>query len=65
MASSPETTSVEHDRLRLAPEDVPLLWGIVDGFMERNGGSERWPRVERILFDLTVMMGKQERANAG
>lgn len=64
MADDLHNTTTEHDRLRLAPDDVPLLWGVVDGFLARNGGGERWPRMERILFDLSVMMGKQERANA-
>lgn len=55
----------EHYRLRLAPEDVPLLWDIVDVFAQRTvKGGERWPRLERILFDLRLMMEQEERANA-
>lgn len=51
----------EHDRLRLSPEDVALLCGIVDGFLAHGRvTSERWPRLERIAFDLEVMMRKQE-----
>lgn len=52
--------STEHDWLRLSPEDVALLWGIVDGQLLR--ADERLPRLERIKFDLDVMMSKQEMA---
>ena len=58
-----DQTTREHHRLRLAPEDVPLLWGVVDDFAERMESRERWPRLERILFDLRVMMEQEERAN--
>lgn len=68
-SKQPDPQTTENDaprtkRLRLAPDDVPLLWGIVDGFMARNVDKERWPRLERIRFDLEVMMAEQERANA-
>lgn len=53
----------EHARLRLSPEDAALLWGVVDGFRARLG-PERWPRLERVAFDLEVMMRKQEGADA-
>lgn len=62
MAGGDQTTR-EHHRLRLAPEDVALLWGIVGCFAESNATGERWPRIERIMFDLTVMMEQQEQAN--
>ena len=62
--SEPQTT-LRHHRLRLSPEDVALLWGILDGFRERGRATEeRWPRLERILFDLDVMMLEQEKAYA-
>jgi hypothetical protein len=54
------TISTEHHKLRLSPEDAALLWGVVEGFLIRNKGKQRWPRLERILFDLDVMMRKQE-----
>lgn len=50
----------EHDWLRLAQDDAALLWGIVSGFAERMDNGERWPRLERILFDLEVIMRKKE-----
>lgn len=49
---------IEHERLRLAPEDVVLLWGVLDG--QRLKCGQRWPRLDRIIFDLEVMMNKQE-----
>lgn len=50
--------ATDHDRLRLAPDDIPLLWGILDA--HKQAQTERWPRLDRILFDLEVMMRKQE-----
>jgi hypothetical protein len=60
--SDTERTETPHERLRLSPEDVVLLWGILDGYATTKCG-ERWPRLERIIFDLDVMMRKQEAAN--
>lgn len=51
-------TTETHDRLRLSPEDVLLLWGILDG--ARLKCTERWPRLERIIFDLEVMANTKE-----
>ena len=54
-----------HYFLRLSPEDVVLLWGILDGFRERGRATkERWPRLERLLFDLDTIMQEQENADA-
>ena len=54
----PETT--DHMRLRLSPDDVAMLWGILDGHREKSSGA--WPRLDRILFDLDVAMRKQEQS---
>lgn len=58
MSDKHETTT---KRLRLSPEDVVLLWGVVSGQLDK--ATERWPRLERILFDLDVMIREQEAAN--
>jgi hypothetical protein len=56
-----KSDTTDHSWLRLSPEDVALLWGVVDGQLLK--ATERWPRLERIKFDLDVMMAKQEMAN--
>lgn len=56
MANDPQTT--KNEWLRLAPDDVPVIWGILDGYKEVL--TTQWPRLDRILFDLELMMRKQD-----
>lgn len=52
----------EHARLRLSPEDTAIVWGILDAHRAKQ--TERWPRLERIIFDLEVFMAEGEKRDA-
>jgi hypothetical protein len=45
--------------LRLSSEDAAILWGIVEGHMLK--ATQRWPRMDRIKFDLEVMLRQAEK----
>ena len=45
-----------HEWLRLSEEDLVLLRGILRNHKDQSPGH--WPRVDRILFDLHVIMRK-------
>lgn len=48
-------------RLRLSADDQVLLWGILTGHRSRSDGQ--WPRLNRIIRDLELLISRSVVAN--